>query len=226
LSIWKSPWKGLLVEDAAGALGDHAHVAADAREHVLAQLVVGERLVADEGDLADDGLGGLADDDDDVDLAGLVLDGLEAVGHLGEEEALLDVGLLDLLDVGLDGAEVEDAVELEVEDLVDVVELDLAVALDDDLADRGALLDDVGRGRRRSSALDLDADVLELAHRPQAADVGGEVAAETVAPLPRSRARASSPRSRRGGCPRHGSRLIELALELGGHLGEVGASGT
>jgi hypothetical protein len=102
----------LLVEDAAGALGDHAEVAADAGQHVLAQLLVRERLVADEGDLADDGLGGLADDDEDVDLAGLVLDGLEAVGDLGEEEALLDVGLLDLLDVGLDGAEVEDALSL------------------------------------------------------------------------------------------------------------------
>jgi hypothetical protein len=104
-----------------------------------------EGLVADEGDLADDGLGGLADDDEDVDLAGLILDRLQAVGDLREEEALLDVRLLDLLDVRLDCAQVEDRVELEVEDLVDVVELDLAVALDDDLADRRALLDDVGQ---------------------------------------------------------------------------------
>jgi hypothetical protein len=35
--------EGLLVEDAAGALGDHAEVAADAGQHVLAQLLVGRR---------------------------------------------------------------------------------------------------------------------------------------------------------------------------------------
>jgi len=139
-----------------------------------AQLVVGDRVVADELNLADLDLGLLVDVEPHVDL-GLV-HGLDLVIDRREVEALLDVEIRDLLAVLLHLADVDDRVELEIEHLIDLVEAHLAVARDEDLANGRLLFD---RERQDNAAgwcdLGLDIDVGEEAHLPHRAQILAEL---------------------------------------------------
>ena len=86
-------------------LGHQRQDVALARDDHIAQLLVGNRLVADEVDAADLHLGVLVAPEPDLDLGRTRA--LQLVVHLGHVEALLDVELLDLLDVLLQFGEVQ-----------------------------------------------------------------------------------------------------------------------
>ena len=111
----------------------------------------GDVRVPEEADLLHLHLGVLVDDEDHVDLVVRPL--LEAVADLGEEVALLDVLLLDLLHVLADGGEVEEGERLQLDRVLQVVLGELVVALDARLAHRGPLGDAVDEDRRVGAAL-------------------------------------------------------------------------
>ena len=121
-----------------GLRDDRQDVPLVGQDH-LAQLVVGDGVVADEVDPAHLDLRVLVDAEPDVDLRRRVA--LQLVGDLRHVEALLDVELLDLLDVLLQLGRVEDLLLLDVEDLVDLGQRHLVVAGDVDLVDGRLLLE-------------------------------------------------------------------------------------
>src|SRR5215207_681070 len=131
-------------------LEEAEHAAGLASEHLLAKLLVTERLVADDVDAADLGLVALVDLEHEVDAVLLEVDHLRL--DLSGEAALALVKLDDPLDVGPDLRPSEDFAGLELDLGKDLVVLDALVALKDDPVDDRVFLhsdDDVpGLGAR------------------------------------------------------------------------------
>ena len=156
-----------------GPAGPERQEAAVARLHLVAQIGVGHVLVADEGDaphrhrlVLDD-----LELDDDLVLARVH----DLVGDVGEEEALLGVGVLDLLHAAAHGRHAQDRVRLDLDRLVELVVLDLVVAREGDLLDVGSLSHDEAEHDAPVVGGQIDLDVLEEPRVPQGVHVGREV---------------------------------------------------
>ena len=108
------------------------------------ELGVGDVLVADERDAPHRDrlvLGDLELDDDLV-----VALRLDREVDVGEEVALLGVGVLDLLHAAAHGRDAQDRVRLDLDGLVELVVVDLVVALELDVLDVRPLADDEAQG--------------------------------------------------------------------------------
>ena len=141
--------------------------------HRVAELGVGDVLVADERDAPHRHrlvLGDLELDDDLV----LALR-LDRVLDVGEEVALLRVGVLDLLHAAAHGRHAEDRVGLELDGLVQLLVVELVVPLVGDLLDVGPLADDEPQDDALVVRGEIDLDVLEEAGVPQGVHVPRQV---------------------------------------------------
>ncbi len=128
--------EGVLAVRAAGA---EAQDRALAGLHLLAQLGVGDAVVADERDAANGDrlvLGDLELDDDLV-----VALRVDREVDVGEEVPLLGVRVLDLLHAAADGRDAQDRVRLDLDRFLKLVVLDLFVAFELDALDVRPLAD-------------------------------------------------------------------------------------
>ncbi len=165
------PLEGVLAERAARAEVEEVGGAGD---HHVAQLAVGDVIVADEGDAADGDRVVLLDGELDVHL--VLLEGEHLVGDLREEVALLGVLVAQLLDAAADGGVAEDGAGLELgaERLGEVVLVDLVVADEIDRLDVGPLAHEDAQVDAVVLAREVDLDVLEVSGVPHLPDVLGE----------------------------------------------------
>ncbi len=163
--------EGVLAERAARAEVEEVGLPGD---HHVAQLGVGDVVVADEGDAPDGDRIVLLDGELDVHL--VLLEREHLVGDLGEEVALLRVLVAELLDAAADGGVAEDgaALELGAERLGEVVLVDLVVAGELDGLDVGPLAHEDAQVDAVVLAGEVDLDVLEVARVPHLADVLGQ----------------------------------------------------
>jgi len=141
--------------------------------HDGAKLVLGNVVVADERDAADGDRLVLGDRELDDHL--VVALRLDRALDVGEEVALLGVGILDLLDAAADRRDAEDRVGLDLDRFLELVVLDLAVALELDGLDVRALADEEAQDDAVVLARHVDFDVVEEARVPERADVAREV---------------------------------------------------
>src|ERR1019366_3442585 len=141
--------------DLVAKLGVRHVVVADERD-----AAHGDRLVLDDLEL-----------DDDLVLARAH----HVVADVGEEEALLAVGVLDLLHAPAHGGHAQDRVRLDLDGLVELVVLDLVVALERDLFDVRALAHDEPEHDAAVVGGQIDLDVFEEARVPDGVHVAREV---------------------------------------------------
>ena len=99
----------------------------------------------------------------------------DGVVDVGEEVALLGVGVLDLLHAAAHGRHAEDRVGLDLDGLVQLVVVELVVALVGHLLDVRLLPDDEPQHDAAVAGGQVDLDVLEETGVPQGMDVAREV---------------------------------------------------
>jgi|GEM_PF-6554430 len=162
--------EGLL---AVGALArEEGEVAALAGDHHRLERLGRHLLRANEGDLLHHHLGVLVDDEHHVDV-GAALDGVEPVGDLRQEVALLDVLLLDLLHRGAHGVHVQDGGGLHVDLFLQIVVAQLVVAAQLHRAHSGALLHPHHVGNALGQPLHQKLNVREVAQAPDGPEIVG-----------------------------------------------------